>query len=137
MTFSDSINALRGKANEVAQATAKKTKEITETAKTNLAVRKEEETIRKAQLELGKLYYSDYAIGEGMDMAKYLPWCREIDEARKNIAQMQERLDGVKAQPAAAPQEPAQEKRVDPESFADAAEEPETAAAEEFRQTEE
>ena len=137
MTFSDSIDTICEKATEVAQITAKKAKDLKETAKTNLAVRREKEAIRKAMLELGKLYYRDYAGGKETDKEKYLPWCRKIDEARKNIAQMQEHLEEVKAQPAAAPQEPAQEKSADPEMFADAQEELEVVTIEEVQPPEE
>ena len=82
MAFFDSIDSIREKAAEAAQAAAKKTKKLAEIAKANVSIYSEEDKIKKAQQELGKLYYRDYVVGEEMDEAEYLPWCQQIDEAK-------------------------------------------------------
>ena len=46
--------------------------------------------VKKAEIELGKLYYRDYAVGEEMDNAEYLPWCQKIDESKKAIAELKD-----------------------------------------------
>ena len=64
MAFFDNISSLRDKASEAAQAAAKKTKKLAEIAKANVSIYGEEDKIKKAEAELGKLYYRDYAVGE-------------------------------------------------------------------------
>ena len=60
MAFLDSIEALKGKAAEAAMIAAKKTKQLAEIAKANVSIYGEEDKIKKAEAELGKLYYRDY-----------------------------------------------------------------------------
>ena len=88
MAFFDSIDSIREKAAEAAQTAAKKTKKLAEIAKANVSIYSEEDKIKKAQQELGKLYYRDYVVGEEMDEAEYLPWCQQIDEAKQTIADL-------------------------------------------------
>ena len=49
-------------------------------------------------MELGKLYYRDYVLGEEQDEAEYLPWCKRIDESKQTIADMRDYLDELKAE---------------------------------------
>ena len=81
-----------------AQAAAKKTKKMAEIAKANVSIYAEEDEIKKAEAELGKLYYRDYAVGEEMDSAEYLPWCQKIDEAKQTIADLQDYIEELKAE---------------------------------------
>lgn len=96
MDFKNSIENLRGRAAEAAQAAAKKTKKLAEIAKANLSIYSEEDKIKKAQAELGKLYYRDYVVGEEMDTAEYLPWCQKIDEAKQTIADLRDYIEELK-----------------------------------------
>ena len=98
MAFMDSIDSLREKATEAAQIAAKKTKKLAEIAKANVSIYSEEDKIKKAEVELGKLYYRDYAVGEEMDTAEYLPWCRKIDEAKQTIADLRDYIEELKAE---------------------------------------
>lgn len=96
MALFDSIDTIRGKAAEAAQAAAKKTKQLAEIAKSNVSIYSEEDKIKKAQQELGKLYYRDYVVGEEMDEAEYLPWCQQIDESKQTIADLRDYIDELK-----------------------------------------
>ena len=98
MAFFDSIDSIREKATEAAQAAARKTKKLAEIAKANVSVYAEEDKIKKAEAELGKLYYRDYVVGEEMDTAEYLPWCQKIDEAKQTIADLRDYIDELKAE---------------------------------------
>ena len=98
MALLDSIDTIREKAAEAAQAAARKTKQLAEIAKSNVSIYSEEDKIKKAQQELGKLYYRDYVVGEEMDEAEYLPWCRQIDEAKQTIADLRDYIEELKAQ---------------------------------------
>lgn len=102
MALLDSIDNIREKATEAAQYAAKKTKKLAEIAKANLSIYQEEDKIKKAQTELGKLYYRDYVVGEEMDTAEYLPWCQSIDEAKQTISDLRDYIDELKAEQVAA-----------------------------------
>lgn len=98
MAFMDSLDSIREKATEAAQIAAKKTKKLAEIAKANLSIYAEEDKIKKAQTELGKLYYRDYVVGEDLDTAEYLPWCLKIDESKEAIADLRDYIDELKAE---------------------------------------
>ena len=87
---------IKGKAVDVAQTAAQKTKELAAIAKAKLSILAEDDKIRKAQLELGKLYYRDYVLGEEMDSAEYLPWCDKITESKAIIEDLQDMIDDIK-----------------------------------------
>ena len=78
-----------------------------------------EDKIRKAEAQLGKLYYRDYAVGEEMDSAEYLPWCQKIDESKKLIEELKDYIDSLKQDEAVA-----EEEFVDVDVPAEAAEAP-------------
>lgn len=98
MAFMDSIESIREMATEAAQAAARKTKKLAEIAKANVSIYSEEDKIKKAEVELGKLYYRDYVVGEEMDVAEYLPWCQKIDEAKQTIADLRDYIEELKAE---------------------------------------
>ena len=73
MRFSENFEAAKNMAVEAAQTAAAKAKELAAIAKANISIYAEEDKVKKAEIELGKLYYRDYAVGEEMDSAEYLP----------------------------------------------------------------
>lgn len=98
MGFMENIGSLREMAGEAAQLAARKSKKLAEIAKANISIYTEEDKIKKAEMELGKLYYRDYAVGEEPDVAEYLPWCQKIDEAKQTIADLRDYIDELKAE---------------------------------------
>ena len=126
MAFFDNLSTLKEKAAEAAQAAAKKTKKMAEIAKANVSIYAEEDKIKKAEAELGKLYYRDYAVGEEMDTAEYLPWCQKIDESKQTIADLQDYIEELKAEQVEMDVEIVDEVEVTDEDFAEGvSEEPE------------
>lgn len=101
MALSDNLDLLKEKAASAAQLAAKKTKQVAAVAKANVSILAEEDKIKRAQQELGKLYYRDFAMEEEPDEAEYLPWCEKITESRKTIealrAQIEETRNGDSA----------------------------------------
>lgn len=97
MNFNESFETARNFAITTAQAAARKAKVLAEIAKANVTIYSEEEKIRKAELQLGKLYYRDYAVGEEMDNAEYLPWCEKITESKQRIEELKDAIDDLKA----------------------------------------
>lgn len=98
MALLDNLDTIREKAAEAAQAAAKKTKQLAEIAKSNVTIYSLEDKIKKAQQELGKLYYRDYVVGEELDEAEYLPWCQQIDESKQSIADLRDYIEELKSQ---------------------------------------
>ncbi len=97
MNFNENFETVKNFARETAMSAAEKAKNLASIAKANVSIYAEEDKIRKAELELGKLYYRDYAVGEEMDMAEYLPWCQKIDESQQLIAQLKDTIDDLRA----------------------------------------
>lgn len=90
MSFTENFETAKNLAVEAAQTAAAKAKKLAAIAKANISIYAEEDKVKKAQLELGKLYYRDYAVGEELDNAEYLPWCQKIDESKKAIAELKD-----------------------------------------------
>ena len=95
MAFSDNFEAIRGFATNAAQSAAGRTKKLAAIAKANFNILAEEEKVKKAQLELGKVYYKNFISGEDTDLAECLPLCEKITASLKLI-------DDLKAEIAAA-----------------------------------
>ena len=112
MALNEKFSAFMAKASDVAQAAAKKANEVAAIAKAKASILAEEDKIKKAQLELGKLYYADFSAGETPDAAQYLPWCDKITASKAQIEVLKAQIEELKA--------PAQEEDVVTEAdFAD------------------
>ena len=108
MRFSENFEAAKNMAVEAAQTAAAKAKELAAVAKANISIYAADDKVKKAEIELGKLYYRDSAVGEELDTAEYLPWCQKIDESKKTIAELKDfiaslREDEAPAETEAAP----------------------------------
>lgn len=101
MSFTENLENAKNFAIETALAAKDKAKQLAAIAKANIAIYSEEDKIKKAQQQLGQLYYRDYAVGEEMDSAEYLPWCHQIDESNALIASLREQIDALRADDAA------------------------------------
>ena len=110
MAFSDNIEALRGFATNAAQSAAKRSKRLATMAKANVAIQQEEVKVRKAQVELGKVFYKNFVSGEEADMAEYLPLCEKITASLKIIEGLKAEIEQAKSgAEAPAPEAPAPE----------------------------
>ena len=98
MSFSENFETAKNLAMEAAQTAAAKAKELAAVAKANISIYAEEDKVKKAELELGKLYYRDYAVGEELDSAEYLPWCQKIDESKKAIADLKDYIASLRTE---------------------------------------
>ena len=90
MNLSENFESVKNFAMGAAQTATQKAKVLAAVAKANVSIYAEEDKIRKAEAQLGKLYYRDYVVGEEMDTAEYLPWCQKIDESKKLIAELKD-----------------------------------------------
>ena len=90
-----------------AQSAAGKTKKFAAIAKANFNILAEEEKVKKAQLELGKVYYKNFIPGEDTDLAECLPLCEKITESLKLIESLKAEIE--QARGGAAPEAPVQD----------------------------
>ena len=109
------LDELKNKALDVAQVAAQKTKDYAAIAKARMAIATEREHIRRAQQELGKLYYRDYVLEEEADTAEYLPWCDKITESRTTIEELKAIIEDLKNGTPVAAEEP-QAEEIQPEA---------------------
>lgn len=125
------IDDLKVRAVELTQAGMAKSKQLAEIARLNLANAGENDSIRKAYLELGKLYYAERGMAPE---AGYTALCEKITTAKINIEENNARIAQIKEEGALKdsdvvsveteipPEEPvilSQQETVDPADFAD------------------
>lgn len=90
MTFFDE---LKEKAVDLAQAGVAKSKQLGEIAKLYVSNVGEEDAIKKAYIEIGKLYYAERGMAPE---AAYAALCAKITDAKKNIEDNKSRIEELK-----------------------------------------
>ncbi len=93
MAFFETLGTLKEKTKDLASAGKQKSKEFMEIAKLNMANASEEEGIRKAYSEIGKLYYAERGMAPD---APYAALCERITSAKSLIAENKERINAIK-----------------------------------------
>jgi len=94
MAFLD-FDALKDKAQDLLQTGVNKSKQLGELAKLNLSMAGEEDTIRKAYAEVGKLYYAEKGMAPDPEFAAL---CEKITAAKVNIEETRTRIEALKAE---------------------------------------
>ncbi len=90
-----SFDTLREKATDLAQAGVAQSKRLAEMAKLKLANMSEEDAIKKAYLELGRLYYAEHgATPEGA----YAAACEKVTAAKAAIEANNDRIAELKSE---------------------------------------
>lgn len=93
MAFFD-FNSLKEKATDLAQSGVSKSKQMAEITKLKMANMSEEETIKKAYLEIGKLYYAEH--GATTVEGAYASACEKITAAKAVIETNNDRITELK-----------------------------------------
>ncbi len=101
--FNETFDSVKDKVTQGAQAAMQKTRDLTAIAKANVAIKTEEGKIRKAEAELGKLYYADYTAGNTPNGEAYTPWCDKITEAKKAIDEQRAVIELLRSKKEEAP----------------------------------
>ena len=86
---------LKDKTIDLAQAGVAKSKQLMEIAKLNMSNAMEEDTIRKAYTEIGKLYYAERGLAPE---AAYVSLCEKITQSKVNIEENKARIADLKSQ---------------------------------------
>lgn len=97
MALNEKFSAFMTRAGDVAQAAAKKANEMAAIAKAKASILAEEDKIKKAHQEIGKLYYADFLAGKTPDPAEYLPWCDKVSASRTQITVLKQQIADLKA----------------------------------------
>lgn len=88
------FGSLKSRAADLAQSSMAKAKELTEIGKLKMQNASEQENIRRAYQEIGKLYYEQH--GQTPD-APYADLCKKIDGSKARIEYNSERIADIKA----------------------------------------
>lgn len=89
------FDALKDRAKDLAQVGVSKSKQLGEIAKLNLANVGEEDNIRKAYIEIGKLYYAERGMAPE---PAYAALCEKITAAKVTIEENKNRVEELKAE---------------------------------------
>lgn len=90
----DFINDLQERATDLAQSVVATSKRLAEIAKLKASNMAEEDTIKKAYVELGKLYYAEHGT---TPVGAYAAACEKITAARAAIETNNDRIAELKA----------------------------------------
>ena len=135
MSFLDTLKKTAGMAAQVTASAAdtavSKSRTMASIGRVKLAISSEEDKLKKAYTELGRLFYRDYQAQAEADMTEYQPWCDRAADAREQIQRLTQELemlkaegkDPVKDEPKTEEAKP--EEVEDPSIFADLDDEPE------------
>ena len=88
------FDTLKDKAKDLAQTGVSKSKQLGEIAKLNLANVAEEDAIKKAYIEIGKLYYAERGMAPE---PAYAALCEKITASKVNIEENKNRVEELKA----------------------------------------
>jgi len=94
MAFFDKLDSLKEKAVDLAQSGAAKSKELAEIGKLKLNNASEEDNIKKAYIEIGKLYYAERGMTPD---AAYAALCEKITASKAIIEANNARIEEMKA----------------------------------------
>ena len=95
------FSGIKDKAANAAGAAKKKATVLAGIAKANVSIYAEEDKIKKAEAELGRLYYNDFVTGNAADTEAYQPICDRITESKNTIQDLKAAIAALKAQAAA------------------------------------
>ena len=102
MSFLDKLKYHAGiaaqTAGSVAQTAVQQGKTLASTGRVKLAIAAEEDKLKKAYVELGRLYYRDYEAGTGPSSEEYRPWCDKAADAKAQIELLNQELDRIRAE---------------------------------------
>ena len=88
------FESLKAKARELTNTGVSKAKELTEIGKLKVQNATEQEAIKKAYIEIGKLYFAERG---SAPEAPYAALCQQITESNEKIAYNNERIEDIRS----------------------------------------
>lgn len=95
MPFMDNLSKLAKQVGDGAKVAAKKSGDMVEVAKINMAINSEEDKIKGLYMEIGKMVFENFENTNAVDGA-YADNCNRITEIKKNIADMRQKIVDIK-----------------------------------------
>ena len=100
MSFFDKFKKRAGSvadaASGVAQNAVKQTKTLASVGRIKIAITTEEDKMKKAYTELGRLFFRDHEAQTEPVMEEYLPWIDKIADAQAQIARLNDEIVKVR-----------------------------------------
>ena len=100
MSFFDKFKKRAGSvadaASGVAQNAVKQTKTLASVGRIKIAITTEEDKMKKAYTELGRLFFRDHEAQTEPVMEEYLPWIDKIADAKAQIARLNDEIVKVR-----------------------------------------
>ena len=96
--FKKQAGSVAGAASGVAQNAVKQTKTLASVGRIKIAISTEEDKMKKAYTELGRLFYRDHEAQTEAVMEEYLPWIDKISDAKAQIARLNDEIVKVRAE---------------------------------------
>lgn len=101
MSFLDKLKKTAASASvaatNAANTAVKQTKTAAAIGKLKLNMAQEEDKMKKAYTELGRLYYRDYETKAEPELEEYLPWIQRVSDAKAAIEDLAAQVELVKA----------------------------------------
>ena len=85
-------------ATNAAEVAVKQTKTAAAIGKVKLAIAGEEDKLKKAYTELGRLYYRDHETQAEAEIEEYQPWIDKATDAKDAIQRLNQELEALKAE---------------------------------------
>lgn len=102
MSFFDKFKSRAGNvadaASDVAKNAAKQTKNLASVGRIKIAITSEEDKMKKAYTELGRLFYRDFESETEADMEEYQPWIDKITDAKNQIARLNDEIVKIRTE---------------------------------------
>ena len=102
MSFFDKFKSRAGNvadaASDVAKNAAKQTKNLASVGRLKLAITSEEDKMKKAYTELGRLFYRDFESETQADMEEYQPWIDKVTDAKNQIARLNDEIVKIRTE---------------------------------------
>ena len=102
MSFFDklksSMNTAAAAATAATETAVEKTKTLAAMGRVKVAIVAEEDKLKKAYIDLGKLFFQDYKEETEQNMDAYLPFCVKAEDALAQIQRLNEELEKLKAE---------------------------------------
>lgn len=102
MSLLDKIKYHAGAAAQVAgnaaQTAVQQGKTLASTGRVKLSIAAEEDKLKKAYVELGRLYYRDHESGAEPVDEEYRPWREKAADAKAQIELLNQELDKIRAE---------------------------------------
>lgn len=85
-------------AGSAAQTAVQQGKTLASTGRVKLAIAAEEDKLKKAYVELGRLYYRDHEAAQEPVDEEYRPWREKAADAKAQIERLNQELDKIRAE---------------------------------------